>query len=384
MNRIERYRFQIETCDNCRCGFCRVECPVWDIKRTESFSPRGKMQIIRAVLDGDLPPEEKIAEIFTYCTTCGQCEATCASNYGLVHPRSYKELVDVYVAFREYLRKTNPESFKHYQRIVKNTIETGNPYGERHNRFERISDILNPSDNAEVLIFFGCTSTYRVETIARAVASVFKKIEMPYRIINETCCSSPVFRTGFIEEAIHLMEQNKEMIENSGCEELVTTCPGCYSVFDRYYREEVGLDIEVKHLSQFLLEKFEDENLWSRMDGFKHTVTFHDPCHLGRAMGVYDEPREILMRIPGVKIQEMSRTRENSRCCGGGGGFRASHPEDVKEMVRKRLEDAEKTDATVLASWCPNCILNLRYGETFKPSRLEIFDAMEILDKVIR
>ena len=198
------------------------------------------------------------------------------------------------------------------------------------------------------------------------------------------CCSSPVFRTGFIDEARKLMERNKEMIESSGCDELVTTCPGCYSVFDEYYREEVGLDIEVRHLSQFLLEKFEDENLWSRMDGFKHVITFHDPCHLGRAMGVYDEPREILMRIPGVKMEEMGRTRENSRCCGGGGGFRASHPEEVKEMSRKRLEDAESTEATVLASWCPNCILNLRYGERFKPTRLEILDAMEILDRVIK
>jgi Fe-S oxidoreductase len=336
------------------------------------------------VLEGHLSPDETIAQIFTYCTTCEQCQVTCASNYGLVHPRSYKELVDIYIAFRNYLKEYNPETFKDYVRIKDNTLKTGNPYGEEYNRFANLKEVLNPTDSAETLLFFGCTSTYRTDNIARATASVFNKLDLPYNIIDEICCSSPIFRTGFVEEAISLMEKNKERIEESGCQELVTTCPGCYSMLDKYYRNVVGLDIEVKHASQFLLEKFEERNVWARMDGFKHIVTFHDPCHLGRAMGVYEEPREILRQIPMLELEEMDRTRENSRCCGGGGGFRASHPEEVTVMAGRRLEDGERTRATVMASWCPNCIMNLRFGKKYHPTRMEIKDVMEILDEVIR
>lgn len=216
----------------------------------------------------------------------------------------------------------------------------------------------------ELWFFRGCMSTFRERGMAEATVEILRKLGLPFRLFErEVCCGSVLFRTGLRGEAEEVRRRNEEEFSRLGVRRLLTVCPGCYSTFRREYSLP---GVEVLHLTQ-LLHGLLGRLRWRGERRVR--ATYHDPCHLGREWGVYEEPREVLRAIPGLELVEMSLSREFSRCCGAGGGVRSAFGEVSSAISRSRVEDAVEAGAGLLVTSCPFCYHHLK-----EVGRVEVTD----------
>lgn len=223
-----------------------------------------------------------------------------------------------------------------------------------------------------VLYYTGCMASYRLDSIAKSTIELLKKAGVDFKMLgeNEWCCGSVLLRTGNRELAREVAEHNVKAFKDAGIDTIVTSCAGCYKTLRNDYPELAGLDgIKVLSSPEFILELIKDGRIKLKSPGQK--ITFHDPCHLGRHSNVYDAPREVLKSIEGVELVEMARNRENSRCCGSGGGVKSGFGELANKMADVRIDEAEATGANIVTSPCPFCTYALddaakRNGRTIK------------------
>jgi Fe-S oxidoreductase len=215
-----------------------------------------------------------------------------------------------------------------------------------------------------MLYFRGCTAREKETGIQEATEKLLRLADVDYHILDdEKCCGSVLLRTGFEDEAQKQMEKNAEVLKG---ELILTSCAGCYKTLKEDYE---GLD--VIHVSQLLDNLIKEGKLnFSKKD---LDVTYHDSCHLGRHCEVFDEPRNVIDSI--ANLIEMENIRENSLCCGAGGGVKSAYPEIASEMAKSRLSQAKETGCNTLVTPCPFCKLNLEYDE------IEVLDLTEFLVK---
>lgn len=204
-----------------------------------------------------------------------------------------------------------------------------------------------------MIYFRGCLSREKLKKIPDATEKLLKKAGVNYKKLdNEGCCGSVLLRTGFQEDALEIMHDTFNDLKG---EKVLVSCAGCYRTFKLDYPELLGEEVEVIHTSQYFHQLIQEGKIKPALT--EDEVTYHDPCHLGRHMGIYDIPRQVIE--PYSKLREMERNREYSRCCGAGGGVRSAFPDLSSEIARIRIEDARSTGAKSLVTCCPFCILNL-------------------------
>lgn len=213
-----------------------------------------------------------------------------------------------------------------------------------------------------MLYFRGCTAREKLPNIQKATEALLKKADVDYHILDdEKCCGSVLLRTGFEDEARSQIEKNTEILKG---ERILTSCAGCYKTLKDDYE---GLD--VVHISQLLDELIKEGKLnFSKKD---LQVTYHDSCHLGRHSNVFDEPRDVIGSL--ANLVEMENIKEDSLCCGAGGGVKSAYPEIASQMADLRIRQALKTDCEILVTPCPFCKLNLENDD------LEVLDLTEFL-----
>lgn len=215
-----------------------------------------------------------------------------------------------------------------------------------------------------MLYFRGCTAREKETSIQKATEKLLDIAGVDYHILeDEKCCGSVLLRTGFFNEAQRQIEKNTEVLNG---EKIITSCAGCYKTLKEDYE---GLD--VIHISQLLDELIRDGKLNLEKSGLD--VTYHDSCHLARHMVVFDEPRNVIESL--ATLVEMENNRENSLCCGAGGGVKSAYPEIATQMARTRIDQAMDTGCKTLVTACPFCKLNLSNDE------LEVLDLTEFLVK---
>jgi len=163
----------------------------------------------------------------------------------------------------------------------------------------------------------------------------------------EQCCGSPLIRTGF--DARRFVDENCRQIAKTGAKTIITGCAGCYTTLKKSYPQ----DFQVESVPEFLAERISEIDL-KQLD---LTVTYHDPCHLGRHNQIYEQPRQVIEAI--CRLKEMKTNRKDARCCGGGGGVRAGYRDLSLQMAKKRLKDVPQ-DVDYIVTSCPLCIRNLR------------------------
>lgn len=360
-----------------QCNFCRV-CPAFKHENWESASPRGRIYLIKSLLKGEIKPEDlddEILQDFFKCTTCGECEVVCQTEI---------PLIDVWEKARATLAK---EGFilPAHKRIGEAARKTGCPYGEERSRDWWLE--VEVSEKAEVAYFAGCTATFRTVELAKNTVEFLKKvgIDFTYAKNDEICCGSPLLRTGQREIAYEFFKKNYEEWKRRGVKKIVTSCSGCFRTIKRDYPEiakELGYEweFEVYHISQLIYELIKSGKL--KLKKLNRTVTYHDPCHLGRHMKVYEEPREVL-RAVGADIVEMEKNREEASCCGAGGGVKAQFKELAMKMGIDRIAEAEKTGAELIVSCCPFCKLHLNQAAEGKGSKLRVIDLIEIVNQLL-
>ncbi|MFB0559982.1 MAG: (Fe-S)-binding protein [Candidatus Lokiarchaeia archaeon] len=384
---LEDYRDEAARCG--KCAICKVVLPV-EVKSArfsaicpsgtrfhfDAYYASGKMEIARAISDGELNYTDRLLHILYTCTGCGACNTQCFYVKSLRPLEIFEELK---IKVVEDGFGPLPEHKKFRESIKKNY----NPYNESHDkRLQWLKDKSAIGREAEVAYFVGCTGAYRtIETVGAAV-NTFEKLNVNYTVLSdEWCCGSPLLRTGQRDLALKLMNHNLKSIEDSGAEKVVFSCAGCYRAFKEDY-PKFGADysFEPLHLVEYLTELTDS---FKFAKGLNETVTYHDPCHLGRHLSVYDAPRKILSSIPGVKLVEMERIREYSWCCGAGSGVKAALSEFANWSASERLEEAKATGAQTLISCCPFCKRNLTDAIKSGESEMQMMDLIEYLDKVL-
>lgn len=215
-----------------------------------------------------------------------------------------------------------------------------------------------------MLYFRGCTAREKLPGIQEATERLLKLAGVDYHILDdEKCCGSVLLRTGFTDEAADQIEKNTDVLKG---ETIITSCAGCYKTLKDDYD---GLD--VIHISQLLNQLIKEDRL--NLSKTDLNVTYHDSCHLGRHCDEFDEPRDVIKSV--ANLVEMENVRENSICCGAGGGVKSAYPEIAMQMGKSRIDEAKETGCETLVTPCPFCKLNLENDD------LEVLDLTEFLVK---
>ena len=329
----------------------------------------------------ELPFDASIRDIIFACTTCSSCQKTCEK-----HSTGAESVPAIEKARRILVRKeigpmpVQKKFAVHIQREF-------NPYMELHSkRLDWISkeDRRLLPKKAEYVYFVGCTSSYRQTRIAHDTFKVLKEIGLSFTILeDEWCCGSPLLRTGQWDFVKKLANHNIELINKTGAEKVLTSCAGCYRTFKKDYTSEYAhylktkYDFQILHITELFEEALKKGGL--KLKELNKKITYHDPCHLSLHMSLYDSPRNILKMIPGVDFTEMPKNRENSACCGAGGGYRAGFPESSINLSVKRIREAESISVDVVSSACPFCWRNLSDAIKKSKSKMQMKDIVELV-----
>lgn len=336
---LKKHKDDLEYC--IRCGFCKAICPSVAELGWDSASARGRMTFLRAALEGDIEIDSKGAERLFQCTTCGDCESRC--------PAGVKTL-DIIEDARADMVEMGLSPEKH-AKLAQRIREVHNPYGESQETKGRFA---RGAQRAEVLYFMGCTAPFRSPDTVLATMDILDAAGVSYLVLGEEewCCGSVLRRSGYNELADELRAHNIEQFEKAGVKTIVTSCSGCF----RTLKEEYGMEgIEVLDITQLVDRLMEEGRL--KIEKSDDVVTYHDPCHLGRHMGVYEEPRRVLRRI--ANLVEMEHCREDSLCCGAGGGVKSAFPDMAESIASRRMEEARDSGAELVITPCPFCKTNL-------------------------
>ena len=359
VDKLEEVRKAVNCCT--MCGFCKSVCPSFKSIGWDSALSRGRIVLTYGLLTGDLQPDESLVRNMYTCTTCADCVRRCPSKV---------EIVDIIEMCRADLVKAGCILPKH-KAMCENILADGNPFGEKQSREEALG---KKPHAAKVGYFAGCTATYRSKETARATMSILDKLGVDYTTLDETCCGSVMQRVGWPQEDVtKLMQKNIEAIKAMGVETLVLSCAGCYRMFKIEYPKYVDVPFEVLHITEYLARMDLKLKLMSGV------VTYHDPCHLGRHCGVYEPPREVIAKIPGIEFKEMDFNRKTSHCCGGGGGVRSAYPEESMDIASTRLDEASFAD--VIITTCPFCVNNLDAAKGDR--KIQVRDLVEIIDELL-
>ncbi|MEM4747093.1 MAG: (Fe-S)-binding protein [Archaeoglobaceae archaeon] len=343
-----------------KCGLCNI-CPVFRVEKIESVSPRGKISIFNK----NVKIDARMVKDFFKCSICGLCEIICPVNLRLTEfwEKKREELVE---------RKFAPLPI--HKKLRDMTLRDYNPYGG--NPEKRAEWLDFKVKKSKILYFAGCTASYKLQNIAKASANALRKLGVEFTILgsSEFCCGSLFLRTGQRDVGRYLFKKNIHVWEKAGIEEIITSCPGCYKTISKDYpifARELGYEFnfEVKHISSVFAELVE-----GKLDLI---ATYHDPCHLGRHMGIYEEPRKVIRKV-GIKLIEMERNREFSLCCGAGGGLRSQFKDISIAICEERIREILSTGTNVVITSCPFCEYNFsRTGG----GRIKVLDLSEIVEK---
>lgn len=352
-------------------------CPSGELGGFDSYYASGKNKLLLALLTGELEYAREVAEIFYHCTLCGNCQQQC------IVPDIHPNMVYWFESFREKAVELGIGPMPEQKTQADNIEKEHNPYKEPHEK--RLDWLPNKvaelPKKADVVYFAGCTTSYLEKNVAKSAFEVLRAAGINFTVMpEEWCCGWPLQRTGQFKQSRELAKHNIAEIEKMGAKQVVTTCAGCYRMLKEDYKERYGLDynFEVVHMTELLSDLMEKGKL-KLTERVEKKVTYHDPCELGRWMGVYDSPRDILNKIPGIELSEMERNRENAWCCGGGGGVLASFPELAAFAADERIKEATTNGAEALVTACPACERNLRASAVRTKAKLDIFDVVELV-----
>ena len=357
-----------------QCGLCDTVCP-WN--RVRTFSMR---KLVRQATFGFTEIE---SEEMWLCTTCGRCPQQC--------PRDVKQ-IESGIALRRVATEYGvfPDSVKPVRTAVGSLMGEGNPLGEERKTrgdWAKGLSVKTFTDEMEVLYFPGCYPSYdpRSKKVAQATAKILNQAGVEYGILGpkENCCGESIRKTGDEELFKRLARENIKTFVEHGVKKILVNSPHCYHTFKNEYPEFM-VNFEIVHVSQYLFELISEGRLDLTKE-YRRKVTYHDPCYLGRHNGIFEEPREVLKKVPGLELNEMPDSRVNSLCCGGGGGRVWMETQKGERFGDLRIEQAVGVGAEALITCCPYCITMFEDSRITMGAddKIEIKDITEIIQEVI-
>ena len=337
------------------CGRCQVNCPAWGSGK--ELNPKTIiLQTQEALLAGK--PEHKLGEIYSekvlwQCTTCGACENQCP--VGIEH-------LPILIGSRRGL-VSNGDAPEYLGAVYNHLERRGNIWGLGYDQRQKFVDsaaleIFDPRRH-DILVWLGCAGAFEADfqKSLRSLFEILRAKQVKFGVLaKERCNGDPAKRTGNEYMFQELATANIEELKAAGPKKILTSCPHCVKTIGDDYRR-FGYEVEIVHSSVFVEELTRD----MRSDAAHESVTFHDPCYLGRYAGTVEEPRALLTRFGG-EISEPVRNRENPFCCGAGGGLMFNDKEEepgtrISDVRFKQLQD---TGANTVVTACPFCSIMLK------------------------
>ncbi len=383
-----RQLIEIEACS--RCGECLRWCPVYPHDTKEDISARGKLGRLRRMVSksGIANNDAALIDSLYACSACGQCHVVCPIRIDT--PELWEQARQALAA--EGIPQPEPQ-LQQLSTIKKCNNSYGKPqqdrglWAERAWRARLLREPVRIWDErpASVLYFAGCTASFdpAMQPVAVQSARLLQEAGVEFAILGqeEPCCASKLRRMGdsqFPEEA----GGRAEMLASKKVRTIVVSCAGCFKGLHADYRGILSDDIEVLHLTEFLDGLIRDGRLKPRYP-VPLSATYHDPCHLGRHNGIYEEPRRVLKSVPGLRLTEMCRSGPFSACCGMGGGLKLARPDLQKKMSASRIREAEAVGAEAVVTPCQTCLMGLTTGAAAADSSLGLFHLNEMLVRSI-
>ena len=420
---LEDVRDEMETCRRCSaCKFMPFEkvtgaqpvnvCPSISRYNFHTYSAGGRMVNGVALLEKRIDFSPKFMEVMYNCQMCGACDVSC------------KYAMDMEVMEPIYETRIKAVGEGHTDPALDKVINSLRKQGtmvpgakiKRGDWAEGLGLKDCTREKVDVVFHVGCQTSFNKDMwkLANTTAILLQKAGVNFGIAgeNETCCGGRAYQMGYKEDFLAQAKKNMAMIKKSGAKTLVTGCADGYQAFKVLYDKfDLKGELEVLHISEYLDRLIKEGKLKPKKK-VDITVTYHDPCHLGRlgepfihwkgkeipghirifephkefrrgTYGVYEPPRNVLKSIPGLKLVEMNRIKEYTWCCGAGGGVNEYNPEFSMWTAVERIKEAESTGAAAIATTCPWCVKNFIEAVKAKGSSLKVYDVIELLDKSV-
>lgn len=386
---LEDYKDILHRCF--RCGYCKfpseysdINCPSYKKFKMETYSPGGRLWLIRAVANGDINLSDNYSEILYSCTMCGNCTEHCCLDFK-------NDILNIMIAARtEVVEKSILPS--NVQKYFENIFVFGNPWKKlkkKRSDWANGTEIHRYGNDDEYLYYVGDVGSYHPRgcDVSSALGEILLQSNVSFGVLGAEEISDGNDVRDMGEEGLfdYLMEKNVSIFMRKGVKKIITYSPHAYNVMKNHYRK-LPESIEVFHYLDIVYNVLIEGKL-EMSSTPKIKVTYHDSCFLGRWNQKYDTPRDVLKLIPMVKLVEMERNKENAFCCGGGNG---NYYTDIlgggrDSPARIRVREAIATGAEVLAVSCPVCLIMFEDAIVSENvgDQIEVLDIAEIINNAL-
>ncbi|MGD9077203.1 MAG: (Fe-S)-binding protein [Desulfobacteraceae bacterium] len=373
---------ELDACTRCKtCGlWCSVAASLEEIDNKDIL-PSERIETLKSIAAQKEIPHEEIEQIWAgsyKCTLCGRCTEVCPVGIGLK---------DLWKGMREdFVRDGHfPPILNVVQEAIANQHNPVDYDNEERAMWVEFlddpPDDLYQKEQAEVVYFVGCVSSFSpaVQKIPEAFCQILTKANVDFTILGEKerCCGFPLLLAGIHKGVEELKEHNIKTIREMGAKTIVFSCPSCYHTWSHEYHKDIQ-DVRLMHATQFLEEliRRRQVDLTNSLTG---TITYHDPCDLGRGSGEYDAPRRVIQRIPGLNFVELSENSRKALCCGGGGDVEMYDNALTARVAAKRAGQARDAGATLIATACQQCVRTLTSGVKGIEADIEVLDVIQLV-----
>jgi len=352
------------------------KCPSYEYFHFMSHTLRGRVDISEKIYFHDFPVTEELVKPAWTCLGDGLCAEMCRLGPG-------GEWAEIIRALREEIVEKGFSPPEANTRADDNIKRLHNVFGGKQERREKWAEGLNLPKTGSDVFFAGCSVSFLRPEIGKAEVKVLKAagLDVAYLGAEEWCCGLPAGWDGQTNIEEDMARHNVEALKAAGAKRVIFDCPGCYRTFKLDYPKVVGeLPFELVHTSQLLAESVSK----MKLKNLPKKLTYHDPCHLGRHMKVYEEPRKVITSIPGVELVEMPRNRRWAWCCGAGRGVtQRAYPEYSLSVTEERLAEAKETADTVVTA-CPLCVDNLTRAAGKLKVNINVTSLPELLAEALK
>lgn len=347
---LEEYLEEVQSCVECYA--CKDVCPAYLTTKNDFYTPTSKLEVAKTILNNQQIQKWMVETAF-FCTQCKACEKTCPVNI---------RVSDIVGASRTRLFKMGFAPLESHKKIIDSILKNQNSVGGNpEKRWDWLPESYKQKFNSKssTMFFVGCLSAYLTKEAAVSTIKVLDKAGFDFRLVkDEGCCGAPFINFGDMENAEKLVKEKLDFFDDLGVRKIFVVCAGCYRTFKEYYPRITGeKKVEVQHVVEILDELYKAGKL--RIKKLEKTFIYHDPCHLGRFFGIYDEPRNLLNAAG--NLIEFDKNREESFCCGADSGVRAAFKELSVQMALTKVNEALKK-AEILTTACSFCLFNLNYA----------------------
>ncbi|MCP4159508.1 MAG: (Fe-S)-binding protein [Deltaproteobacteria bacterium] len=410
---------QLITC--MRCGMCQSVCPLYNETLSETDVARGKLAILKGVSEQFFENIEDVNKVINKCLLCGSCAANCPSgvkvtdifikarvaliNYEglstakkiifrkvLSNPSFFNKLLSFFSKFQGVaIKKTKFDSScfrinigdrkRHFPKIAPTS------FYDRMKKKNRKQISNNKKTGLKVGFYAGCILDKFFPDIAEKVVDILEYHGAAVTLLDKTgCCGIPAIASGDLETFIKLTTLNADLFEEYGCDYYVTACATCTSTIKKTWplvlddqNKEISEKVKIISEKTFDIHRFITEKLSVELpsnSGEKRgIVTYHDPCHLKKSLGIYKEPRDLIKQNP---LYEFVESDKSDSCCGMGGSFNLNHYDISKKIGEKKFKNLIKTECQFIATGCPACMMQIRDVAAANKSNVKIKHSIEI------